>query len=607
MTNERKEILLTDLGHLLTPASAITDGDTKTTWRRCHYETASLSGTLVSAQCRSAVESLTLSPDLTGWYRIYLGLGRFSGERSSCRQRLLVSLTGDKAERVVAPSRMLSPWTVDEAYYRCADMTGKSLTFRHPEYENPSATCESVLALVRFVPMTDEEVTAYLAEKEDRSRRTLYATDDVHNFLTAGPYDMSLALAQIENYRESDVGVLAMEYWGFSRFYTGKDVPEEIFWGRDYEECAARAMRRFRAAGIDPYKEMIAHAKDAGLSVHLSMRIGAWNYEFPWDEGFATLDYDLHPELRMRDRDGAEISRLSFAYPATWEIFAHYYSEMACYDIDGVDFLFNRGYPFILFEEPFLAAFKEKYGIDARTLPNGDERIMREKCRLMTEFLRYVRARLDKERAERGQKPLRYTAHVHKNILGCRIMGLDVEEWAKEGLIDTVACYPLYTYESYPDSFYADDAHTVLDVDTYREGMKTGPDRFQFGWYDAGFNYTSLSYDVQEDTAEELSALKSAVEGTKTLLYVHLMPRNMFPWQMLERAKNVYALGADGIALWDTNVRADVLREWSLTSRLGHLKTIEAVKNGEGTNYRNHNFTVLGNLRMDRYPPHWGA
>lgn len=604
MNDTRKEVLFSDLGNQLSPADAITDGDTPTTWRRCHYETAELSGTLVAAQDRSRVAPLTLSPNLTGWYRIHLGIGRRSSE-GHIQQRLLVSLTGDKAERLVAPWRGLSPWTVDDCFFRCADMTGKSLTFRHPEYER--AADETLLAFVRFIPMSDEEVSAYLAERERRDTRTLYATDDVHNVLTAGPKDLSIALAQIENLRESDVGVLAMEYWGFAKFYTGEGVPEEIFWGRDYEECAARTMRRFRAAGIDPYKEMIAHARDVGLSVHLSMRIGAWNYEFPWDAGFATLDYDRHPELHMRDRDGVAVSRLSLAFRETWEIYANYYSEMAKYDIDGVDLLFNRGYPFILFEEPFLSAFREKYGVDARTLPNADERVMREKCRFITAFLRHIRARLDSERAARGQKPLRYTAHVHKTLEGCRLVGLDVESWAKEGLIDTVVCYPLETYESYPDHFYADEEKTVLNLDAYLEGMRTGPDRFRFGWYDAGFNYTSLRYDVAEDLEAEVQALMAAVAGTSTKLFVHVMPRNQYPSLTLERARKLYAFGADGIALWDTNTRTEVLREWTTTSRLGHREEIETMDHGEGVLFKNHNFTVLGNLRMDRYPPHWGA
>lgn len=602
---ERKEILFSDLGHQLSPASAITDHDTPTSWRRCSYETPTFSGTLVSAQSRVRVEPLTLSPNLTGWYRIYLGLGRFSSD-SWPQQRLFVSLTGDEAERLVAPSRIgVSPWTIDESFFRAADMTGKSITFRHPEYE-PDAD-DTVLASVRFVPMTEEEVAAYLAERARTDTKNLYATDDMHNFLISGPDDMALAYAKIEDCRESDVGVFALEYWNFSKFYTGKDVDKEVFWGRAFEECAARAMRRFRAEGIDPYEKIISYAKKVGLPMHLSMRIGAWNYEFPWDGGFATLDYDPNAALYMRDRDGVEVSRLSFAYTETWEIFAKYYSEMAAYDIDGVDFLFNRGYPFILFEEPFLASFREKYGLDARTLPLSDERVIAEKCRYMTEFLRYIRTRLDAERKARGQKPLRYTAHVHKNIAGNRLVGLDIAAWAKEGLVDTVVCYPLYLSENYPDAFYTDETHTKIDLAAYEQGMRVGPERFRYGWYDAGFNYVNLTYDVQEDSEEELAELKAALAGTQTKLYIHIMPRNLYPTVALERAQKIYASGADGIGLWDTNCRNEVLREWTTVSRLGHKDEINAFDCGEGELFRNHNFIKLGNLRMDRYPPHWGS
>ena len=78
---ERKEVLFTDLGNILTPQEAISDADSPSTWRRCSYETDALSGTLVSAQGRTrGAATLTLSPSLCGWYRIFIGLGRFSSE-----------------------------------------------------------------------------------------------------------------------------------------------------------------------------------------------------------------------------------------------------------------------------------------------------------------------------------------------------------------------------------------------------------------------------------------------------------------------------------------------------------------------------------------------
>ena len=94
---------------------------------------------------------------------------------------------------------------------------------------------------------------------------------------------------------------------------------------------------------------------------------------------------------------------------------------------------------------------------------------------------------------------------------------------------------------------------------------------------------------------------------TDTGLYVHVMPRNLYPDEMLKRARKLYAAGVDGIGLWDTNTRSEVLRDWQLVSRLGHREDIDIRDSGAGVLYRNHNFTLLGHLRMDRYAPHWGS
>ena len=181
-------------------------------WRRVPYEIKEGKGSLVVAGPRQKVSPLTLAPDLQGWYRIYLGvLGlKTFMDSNGIDNYIWVRVSGDPAPTRVRAADELSYQTVDEFFFRCEDMTGKTLTFLHPEAREAETSC---LALVRFEPMTEKEVEEELRERERRDTKRLYATEDMHGaFIQDSPRDAEGFLVRMEPYRYSDVGVLAMEY-----------------------------------------------------------------------------------------------------------------------------------------------------------------------------------------------------------------------------------------------------------------------------------------------------------------------------------------------------------------------------------------------------------
>lgn len=78
----------------------------------------------------------------------------------------------------------------------------------------------------------------------------------------------------------------------------------------------------------------------------------------------------------------------------------------ARYDVDGINPIFNRGAPFLLYETPLLEEFREQTGLDARELDERDPRHMAYHASVMTDFMRELRARC--------RKPL--SAHVLNDL-----------------------------------------------------------------------------------------------------------------------------------------------------------------------------------------------
>lgn len=588
---ERKEVLLSDLGHLLTPQSAIADDATPTQWRRVSYETTDFSGSLVSTTYLSEVPSLTLEPKLSGWYKIFLGLNYVHSHGVT---EIQVQLSGDRTYVPVRPDlKAVGRFDIDEFFWKCADMTDQSVIFHQPPIVRPH---NSSVAFVRFVPMTDEEVAAYFKEKADPDTKRVYATDDIHNILFESPRSIEYFLSQVEQYRDSDVKALSMEYIRHYDFSRPERVDHMKTLGRITEKYAAETTRWLHENNIDYLAEMIKHGHDVGIDMYLSMRMNSVCYSYPLDENFYCEFFEDHQELHQQDRDGVHISRFSYAFEGTRQYALDTLRDMAKYDCDGVDLIYNRGYPFVLFEEPFLELVRQRYGVDARTLPNDDERLMTVRCQIMTDFMRQVKKQLAEDRAARGQKPLKIAVHVHKSIRACRFVGLDLEAWVKEGLIDSIECYPVELEEHLPDECYANEEKTLIDVDKYRQAVAKSP-----------VETHPRIYNTTDNPEEDTLAFVNLVKGTDVKLYIDILPRTMSPEEFRKRGMRLYNYGVHGVSLWDTYDRTKVRRQWTMMSRLGHHTQLPTMADGDGELFRTHRVVVYNRCRMDRYPPYWAG
>jgi hypothetical protein len=180
-----------------------------------------------------------------------------------------------------------------------------------------------------------------------------------------------------------------------------------------------------------------------GKKIMIGFRAQAWQTPPAFEDYFTSKFYRDHPEWRTYDRDGTPVMRMSYAVP---EVRQHIYGilrEVLAYQPDGIEIIYFRGLPLMLWEDAFCKQFREKYGEDAKKVPEDDPRLYELREEIMTGFMRDIRKMMDDVQRKQGRKQ-RYelTASVVHNEADNRKYGLDVARWVKEGLVDRIGIFP---------------------------------------------------------------------------------------------------------------------------------------------------------------------
>jgi len=185
-------IILSDLSRC-EPAGRLTRSFEAGRWQLIEYETKDgTKGFMVSAVPEENCSELTLPLGVTGPHRIYLGTHDTKShyEGSSSYGRLEVKLSSDAGFRRVDPeddTRVEDGMTklpgeseagdkmITEAYWKTADLTGQSLTFRQPlyHYNRPEHAQLANLTWVRLDPLDDEEIARWKQEQPREDTRKL--------------------------------------------------------------------------------------------------------------------------------------------------------------------------------------------------------------------------------------------------------------------------------------------------------------------------------------------------------------------------------------------------------------------------------------------------
>ena len=75
----RNEVIISDLAGAVREKDRLADFSTADRWEVVSYETAAVTGNLLIASEETMPEPVTIAPELTGWYRIYVCMADTGG------------------------------------------------------------------------------------------------------------------------------------------------------------------------------------------------------------------------------------------------------------------------------------------------------------------------------------------------------------------------------------------------------------------------------------------------------------------------------------------------------------------------------------------------
>ncbi len=528
--------LLTDMTRC-TPADALSKRRAHAKWKVFEYETAEFSGKCVSVGRESSAPDLTLKLGKQGWHAVYVGLSTITDLVQPAKNNLEVKLTKDPAyTRLSNRLDLASPRrdVLEEIFLGVANLTENDLHVS-TVYEMPAR-----IHYVKTIPLTETEVAAAIADREQKATKTSVATFDgftwIHPFRPQNRADLA---ATFSAYRDSDFKTWWFQVGGADLVHHPTKVGNLMgahldTFSRTVDREYVESVRHLHKQGIDPLRVAVeeAHAQDAEILICL--RAAGWKGAPPWEEFFMSEFYEAHPEWRCVDYDGTPTMHMSYAAEEVQDHLLEVYREVLQRDPDGAGFMFHRGMPMLLWEEPFCQRFIKKFGQDPRKLAEDDPRVYEMRAEIVTGFMRKIRTLLDETAKKQGNpnRRLKLAVTTFATAADNKKFGLDVETWIQEQMIDQIGIAWF--------AYYTSGLKTKSGDTTYYARITAGTDVKIYPFY-VGWKMNSAS-------------------------------------DLLSKVAGDYHDAADGIAMWDPNqfVEWQSGRNpyWPLVSKLGHRKKI---------------------------------
>ena len=486
-------------------------------WKVMPYElVGGPAGKMVFAlpEARAPELTLPLKVKQPGWYAIFVGL--FS--TSEVPTVAWLRLNQDPAAVQRENHRNDHYGNSEEVFFKVAKLDEDSNL--HIHQQSTGFVCGCAVTHVKLIPLSSAEVRRLEADRRDTSHRTLIATiDGFSTIFYRSPRTAEDLLSQVEIFRDTDFGTLILQSPGADKV----DYPSQVGFmkGTGVEEFPrvgdrhfVESIRELAAKKINPVKVLIDGAHAIGMKVHVAIRPAGWSFFEPYADYWESPFYRDHPQWRCVDRDGTPVERMSWAVPEVRKHVVEVLREQVRFGADGVHLTFNRGYPLVLYEPAAVKLFQKKYGVDPRTVPESDPRIIPWWSDVVTTCMREVRAMLDEEQKTRaGGRRVECSIMILGTGQDDLRFGVDIRRLAEEKLVDEIS--------------------TELG----------------FGRSTSTFNLPLLS-DV------------SRANG------IPFFPGMSCSPMWYPTIPSYYDSGAKGLAIWDADV-VDIF-EWAWVSRFGH-------------------------------------
>lgn len=550
----KQEIRLSDLSQCR-PSTALDKWMVPGKWGIMPYETEFFSGKMLWAAAAQKTPEVSLKLPARGWHKIYIathyadvGNPRIKlVSENTIFQSLRVRLKSDSTDWHVEPEKFgrqgesflhfnsQRMYHFVEVLWRAVDLQEDEEIIFGTSQGDGMRDMSTNIACVRLVPMTDEEIRLFSPVPEDAATRRLIAIHD-GQFTGNQPKSEWEIREWIEPLQGSDFDIVmwpacrgegslypTKAYTPVNQFYHGGIDP--YYRGRDLTETIG--------TGFDPLTTAVDVAHACGLRIFSSIRmIGA---KLPPNQGpyqIPSVFWD-NPDYQARTLEGHSTGTYSLAHPEVTKMFiALFREQVSSYEVDGIHLHFNRGYPFILYEDVAVQGFQKKTGIDPKTLDPLEESWHRYKTDIITNYVREIHSMLDEE-GEKKQRRFEFAVHVGNSLKNCEFMKLDISTWVKEGLVQHVILHPAYSGESIED---------------------------------------------KEITRERYQMVKDSYAGGSAKLYVDVYPRQMPAEILQERAIEYADWPVDGLCYWDSYQRMSYASLWAMMRLSGHGKELKEHK-----------------------------
>jgi hypothetical protein len=332
----------------------------------------------------------------------------------------------------------------------------------------------------------------------------------------------------------------------------------------------------------------------------------AWGMMYPYDQYYFDNSFIIaHPEFRTVDRNGEGVYALSYAYDEVQEYFIDKMLSGAESGCEAITLIANRAVPFVLFEKPVAKRFFEMYGEYPYELPLDEPRLNALHCEIMLEFMRKLRRELD-ERFGKNKVEI----HMRANFspFDMKVIGLDVEQMLREGLISKLISYPNRHYERLADfDVWKDGEDYRIDLDKYTKVVHENifychPDGGDFIPPYKNYRGETCGPESSRARVEEWVALGKKYGAE---VYIDIMPRVIQNSDFKRRVLEYYEWGVDGVALWDAMERQETSVSWDFVRRLGHKE--ELVNIDPARNHRYLKIYKIAGMEINRYSPGFGG
>lgn len=477
-------------------------------WEALPYRCSSYSGYMLRTVARDA-PTLRLPLVCSGWHAVSLVISHALG----CDSYVEARLTGEEKWYLVAdafcrygPEEALGTRGVlHEEPWRLADLTGKDLEIRFPEgtsrgrpnSRGRNTGGHAALYAVRLMPLSGEDAAVAAARR--------------HRPLTL--FSPPQAPFYSDRFAPDEWDAVNFNNWVLG----GANYPSTVItsWPQTAWMLPPYRRAREREAGEDPLSQCIEKAHAAGNRFWMTVRPQSWCHAVPpRDQRSRSPFFVAHPEYRCLEADGTPLSTLSVTFAPVRDFIRAVFAEALDRGADGITVMFNRGFALARYEQPVRDRFRALYGLEARDVADLDPRLHRVWAEFITAWIRELRQLADAS----GPTPL--VARRELNVITGPCLewnlayGIDVEAWAREGLVDHVIPYPLHTH-------------------TDRIGS-TAPLKRPQGWIDIGAYARVLKHT-----------------GTRLIpsLGDYCHPESLAT--LRQRAHDYYQAGADGVCRWD--------------------------------------------------------